>query len=90
MEIMKHVEVQTPQGTMPAFLAVPTSTPPWPAIVVIHDFTGMSQDLRRQAQWLASEGFLAIAPDLYYWGCGGVLRTSSYVAGFRGGSPTTA
>ena len=65
---MTDVTIRTPTGDMPAYVATPAGDGTWPAVVVVHDFTGMSQDLRNQADWLASEGFLAAAPDMYHWG----------------------
>jgi carboxymethylenebutenolidase len=48
-----------------AYLAVPRGNGPWPGVVCIHEGWGLDDVMRRQADRLASAGFLTIAPDLY-------------------------
>ena len=65
---MGDVRIPVSSGELPVFVAVPEQGAPWPGVVVLHDVAGMTEDLRNQARWLAREGFLAAAPNLFFRG----------------------
>ena len=53
-------------GDMPAFLALPEGTATAPVVIVIHERYGFVRHIRELAERFARDGFVAIAPDLYF------------------------
>ena len=53
-------------GEMPAFLAVPEGVAKPPAVIVIHERYGLTQHICELAARFAADGFIGIAPDLYF------------------------
>jgi carboxymethylenebutenolidase len=61
---MPEVEFEANGGTAPGYLAVPESGK-GPAVVVLQEWWGVDDSVRRMVDRFAQEGFVALAPDLY-------------------------
>jgi carboxymethylenebutenolidase len=59
------VQIHGKDGSFQAYVARPAG-PPKGAVVVIQEIFGVNAGIRGKADWLAGEGFLAIAPDLFW------------------------
>ena len=74
--IASEVKVPLPDGkTLDASLALPDTTGTHPGVVVLHEAFGLNDDIRRICRRLASEGYVALAPDLYSHGNRGLCLT---------------
>jgi carboxymethylenebutenolidase len=60
-----HITYQAPTSPLPGYLAAPTSDGPWPALVIVQDVLGLTEDLQRITDRFAAAGYLALAPALY-------------------------
>src|SRR5580700_8155034 len=60
-----HITVEGGDGAFAAYIARPKSVPA-PAVVVLQELFGVNADIRRHCDELAEQGYLAVAPDLYW------------------------
>src|SRR6202050_1106171 len=60
-----RIVIESPDGTFGAYIARPTALPA-PAVVVLQELFGVNADIRATCDELAADGFIAIAPDLFW------------------------
>ncbi len=53
------------KGSFQAYLAMPEGTPAG-CVIVIQEIFGVNQGIREKCDWLASQGFMACAPDIFW------------------------
>lgn len=58
--------ISTPDGSFSAITRRPPGEGPFPTVVVIQEIFGVNHTMRQVADRLASAGFLAVVPDLFW------------------------
>ena len=67
------VKIKAADGDMPAFLARPTGAGKHPAVIVVIEAFGLNGHIKEVAGRIAAEGYVALAPDMYYRQPNGVV-----------------
>jgi carboxymethylenebutenolidase len=60
------VQIPTPDGRSNGTLHVPDVNGPWPGVLVFPDGGGARETIRQMGDRLASMGYVALIPDIYY------------------------
>jgi carboxymethylenebutenolidase len=60
------VQIPTPDGHSPGTLHIPDGTGPWPGVLVFPDAGGVRETFGQMGDQLASLGYVALIPDIYY------------------------
>jgi carboxymethylenebutenolidase len=77
---MPDAGLPTADGGLPGYLAVPSGSGPWPAVVVLHEVFGLNDDIRRITDRFADNGYLAFAPALFQRGHKPICIASAFRA----------
>jgi carboxymethylenebutenolidase len=60
-----RITIEGRDGAFVAYITRP-KTLPAPAVVVLHEVFGVNADIRKTCNELAEQGFLAVAPDVFW------------------------
>src|ERR1700692_3624958 len=60
-----HISIEGHDAAFAAYIARPKASPA-PAVVVLQELFGVNADIRKTCDELAEQGFLAVAPDLFW------------------------
>ena len=60
-----RITIEGRAGAFGAYIARPEALPA-PAVVVLHEVFGVNADIRKTCDELAEQGFIAVAPDLFW------------------------
>jgi len=63
--VTNHVIIEGRSGAFGAYVARPKALAA-PAVVVLHEVFGVNADIRETCDALADQGFIAVAPDLFW------------------------
>src|ERR1700687_2968915 len=84
MEVVSsEVTISIGAEKMPAHFAPPASGGPYPALVVVMEAFGLNDQIKRITNQFASEGFVAIAPNLYFRQPNNVVGYNDLPGAFR-------
>jgi carboxymethylenebutenolidase len=63
---VSDIEIETPDGRMPAVSCIPEGGGRNPAVLVLMEAFGVTPHIRDVAERIAREGYVVVVPDLYY------------------------
>ena len=63
--VTDRITIEGRDGSFDTYIARPDALPA-PAVVVLHEVFGVNADIREHCDELAEQGFLAVAPDLFW------------------------
>ena len=59
------VSIQSGEEVIRAYLVRPDAPEPGPALILVHEWWGLNEQIKGEARKFAEQGFVALAPDLY-------------------------